>query len=571
MGALQNRTAWMTLVVGAIGLLMACAPAGPVQRGQSGSEPAPSAAVPKTLRMGSIREPVEGIALFGGSGDANAQYGPILHAGLTTYDEHGVIVPVLSQKVPTIEDGDWKLLPDGTMEVTWRLRPNVRWHDGMALDAGDFVLGIQIARDPELPLPRSGGIELVTDASAIDASTLVLRWSQPYYGANVGDMARFPAVPRHILGDLYSQGDRQALVNSPYWAREFVGLGPYRLSDWVQGSHMELRANDEFFLGRPEIDRLIVKFFRDAAPMVAALLAGDYDLLAPGSLKINDLAQVTDVFTSQGGKMLMTLGDVGWARLQFRDPDAPWVRDIRVRQALQHILDRQALADTFSPDGGPADIFAPKGDPVYQLAEQRGFPKYPYDITRAQALLRDAGWTLGPDGLVHNAAGQSLNFEVRVVSRTEEGLALADQWKRGGINAEMYAIGKALSSRNDLKAANKGVFWMADTAVPDTFQFFRTTQIASDANGWAGRNLGGYSNPDYDRQYDQLVTELNATRFVSQYADFVRWTARELPFIVAYYEVSSNLVAFKGPIHGPTAPAAVSRVGTWNIRDWEMD
>jgi peptide/nickel transport system substrate-binding protein len=262
---------------------------------------------------------------------------------------------------------------------------------------------------------------------------------------------------------------------------------------------------------------------------------------------------------------------VGWARLQFRDPDAPWVRDVRVRQALQHILDRQALADTFSPDGGPADIFAPKGDPVYQLAEQRGFPKYPYDISRAQALLRDAGWTLGSDGLVHNAAGQTLNFEVRVVSRTEEGLALADQWKQGGINAEMYAMGKPLSSRNDLKAANKGAFWMADSAVPDTFQFFRTSQIASDANGWAGRNLGGYSNPDYDRQYDQLVTELNPMRFVSEYADFVRWTARELPFIVAYYEVSSNMVAFKGPIRGPVAPAAVSRVGTWNIQNWEMD
>src|SRR5438034_4237849 len=65
MRALQNRAAWMTLVVGAIGLLMACAPAGPVQRGQTASESAsPSAAAPKTLRMGSIREPVEGIALF---------------------------------------------------------------------------------------------------------------------------------------------------------------------------------------------------------------------------------------------------------------------------------------------------------------------------------------------------------------------------------------------------------------------------------------------------------------------------------------------------------------------------
>ena len=104
------------------------------------------------------------------------------------------------------------------------------------------------------------------------------------------------------------------------------------------------------FFGRPKIDRLIVKFFRDAAPMSVALLAGDYDVMTPGSLKINDLDQVLDVFYGQGGKLITSLSDVGWARLQFRDPEAPWVRDVRVRQALQHLLDRQSLADTFSPD-----------------------------------------------------------------------------------------------------------------------------------------------------------------------------------------------------------------------------
>ena len=172
---------------------------------------------------------------------------------------------------------------------------------------------------------------------------------------------------------------------------------------------------------------------------------------------------------------------------------------------------------------------------------------------------------------MHNAAGQTLNFEVRVVSRTEEGLALADQWKRGGINAEMTALGKPLSSRTDLKAANKGVFWMADAATPETWEFFRTAQVASDANGWTGRNLGGYSNPEYDRQYDALVNELNPSRFESLYADFVRWTAQELPFVVAYYEISSNLTAFKGAIRGPTPVSSVARVGTWNINEWEMD
>src|SRR5437899_1105009 len=82
------------LLVGATMLLAACAPA-PAQRSQTSPDAAKPAGPPKTLRIGSIREPVDGIALFGGNGDANAQYGPIFHAGLTAYDSHGALVPRL--------------------------------------------------------------------------------------------------------------------------------------------------------------------------------------------------------------------------------------------------------------------------------------------------------------------------------------------------------------------------------------------------------------------------------------------------------------------------------------------
>src|SRR5438309_8264094 len=106
------------LVVGAALMVGACAPAAPARGGQNDAQASKLASPPKTLRIGSIREPVDGIALFGGSGDANAQYGPIFHAGLTAYDAQGALVPRIAEKVPSIDDGDWTLLPDGGMEVT---------------------------------------------------------------------------------------------------------------------------------------------------------------------------------------------------------------------------------------------------------------------------------------------------------------------------------------------------------------------------------------------------------------------------------------------------------------------
>ena len=78
----------------------------------------------------------------------------------------------------------------------------------------------------------------------------MVHWSEPFYGANRGGPYSVPAVPRHIMQEPYLQGDKQAFSNSLYWTTQFVGLGPYRLGDWVQGSFAEALAFDDYFLGQ---------------------------------------------------------------------------------------------------------------------------------------------------------------------------------------------------------------------------------------------------------------------------------------------------------------------------------
>ena len=162
----------VSLVAGVL-VLAACAPStGPSSR-SAGSEAQPAQpTAPKTLRVASVREPVDGVVMFSGSGDILKQLNYVFHAGLTVYDAQGNLQPRLATKVPRVEDGDWKVLPDGGMEVTWKLKPNLKWHDGTALTAEDFVFGIQLAKDPQLPLPHTGGVNLVREVTAPDADTL---------------------------------------------------------------------------------------------------------------------------------------------------------------------------------------------------------------------------------------------------------------------------------------------------------------------------------------------------------------------------------------------------------------
>src|SRR5207247_1492152 len=112
----------------------ACARPGSSQPGD-GEKVAPLG--PKVLRIGMYEgEPQTGIALFGGSlvfnrgGIGAPEHAYTFHAGLTVFNERGELTPWIAQKVPTLEDGDWQVLPDGQMELTWKLRPEVKWHDG---------------------------------------------------------------------------------------------------------------------------------------------------------------------------------------------------------------------------------------------------------------------------------------------------------------------------------------------------------------------------------------------------------------------------------------------------------
>src|SRR5207245_1929558 len=133
-------------------LIAACAPT-PSSGGSSPPSQTTSPPSPKTLRIGlqADREPPSP-APFGSSGTGSSALEPffLFHAVLTVIDPAGTPLPQLAQKVPSLQDGDWKLLADGGMEVTWKLRPGVAWHDGAPLTADDFVFGFTLNTDPEL-------------------------------------------------------------------------------------------------------------------------------------------------------------------------------------------------------------------------------------------------------------------------------------------------------------------------------------------------------------------------------------------------------------------------------------
>ncbi len=556
----------LTILAAAALATAACAPSGSsaVSQPQDGGR---VAAAPKILRFDSRYENTSGISIFATNTASQRQTTWAFHAGLTAYDAQSKLVGRLAAKVPSVADGDWKVNPDGTMDVTWKLRPNAMWHDGTPLTAADVAFGYELYLDKELPVQRTGGVELVRDVTVSDPQTLVVHWKQPYYNANVADLTDVSPVPVHILGEAYRQGDKKQFINHPYWTTQFVGLGPYRLGEWVSGAFMEGLAFDNYVLGRPRIDRVVIRFNADPNVALAGFLASDLDLL-PAGLTVAD----RDIISRNHELTVLQWPSASTGAIwQWRDAAAPWVRDLRVRQAHMHLLDRQLMADTFAPGGsGVAHLFVAPTDPVYRLVEARGITKYPYDPNRAALLLTDAGWTRGADGMLRNAAGQGFPFEVRDNSETKESLSYIDMLRKGGIDASLYVIPQSAPTvdRQRQRAESQGVR-IGGSAISDEMMIqFTAKEVRAESNNWSGLNQGGYVNPDLDRQYDQFLVEFDSAKRDVIYADFHKFIIDEILRIPWYYE--SSAVAYRADLRGPMALTPAVAVMTWNIHEWDL-
>ncbi|MSQ24321.1 MAG: hypothetical protein EXR58_07220 [Chloroflexi bacterium] len=560
-------------------VLLAC---GPAEKASSPSNEAPS---PATIATKVVRFAVQTefayLVQYGHVPTANP--GPerfyVFHSNLTVFDAEGNPQPLMAQKVPTIQDGDWKLNPDGTMEVTWKIRPGVLWQDGTPLTAQDFAFGFEVLVDPRLVV--DGGTENLKDVSGVratDAQTLVVSWRAPWIYANSNHHEGIPALKRDQIEPLYRSLDPVAFADSQVWRSEFVGLGPYRATEWVLGDHITAVAFDRFFLGRPKIDR--VEYHWVAVTQLAAqTLAGSIDSFGVGAFgKGNQLAEIQQQKGPSWGTWFLDRVLARGLNLNHREGGA-WAQDVRFRQAMAYSLNRPAMAEAVAgPHGERTDYVLDQSSPVYKLAEQRGVPKYSFDPTRAAQLFAEAGWAKGADGLLRNRAGQTVDFPCcrypdADAENTRESLIWGDALKQAGIDAHhpIPAAPAGLTGTDLRKARNFGWAGMTTHIYLTPRQHFLTLSsavIPDDANRWTGTNNGAYSNPAYDKLLAERLTTLPITERREKEVQLVKILAEEVPFLVVYY-LGNPIVARDG-ITGVSRQAVLNDAYTVNIHQWDM-
>jgi peptide/nickel transport system substrate-binding protein len=492
----------------------------------------------------------------------------LVSAGLTTADDRGMQHPQLAEAVPSLENGLWKLLPDGRMEITWKLRTNAAWHDGTPVTVDDLLFAARVAQDRDLPLFNSPGFSAVDRIEAVDSMTVTVFWKQPFIDADAmfghlsNDGFAVP-LPRHLLERVYID-EKATFTEHPYWSTEFVGAGAFKVRDWIKGSSVTLAAFDGYVLGRPKIDEIDFRFIPDGATLMANLLAGAVDVtVGERNFSLDEATQVQ----WSGGSWVPGDRSPIVAFPQLYNPTPAIVGNLQFRRALVHAVDRQEMANIFQP--GLALVAHPYISPdlrEYQEVESAAV-RYDFDLRRTAQLIESLGYTRGADGTYVDGAGNRLGLEIRSTTLSENNktmLSVADYWQRAGVAAEPHTIPLPRSQDAEYRANFPGweLIRQPKLEVITRITSSRARLPSNNYRTIGGFNYPRYLNPEFDATIDRFYASVPWPERMAALREIVQHVSDQVIVMGTFYSTEANMKSNRLDVVHPTR--------AWAAHEWSV-
>jgi peptide/nickel transport system substrate-binding protein len=482
-------------------------------------------------------------------------------------------VPVLAEELPSVKKGTWKIDPQKkTMITIYKLRPNLKWHDGKPYTSKDFEFGWQIAKHPEFPMPDRLVPEMISKIETPDDRTLVIHWNDLYNEAYAIQYTHVRAFPRHLLQEAFNAGDMKAFANLPYWNKNFVGAGPYRVVEWDAGSRMELEAFNDFALGKPKIDRVTYKTVEDNNTNLAAVLAGEVDLCMRSTISFDGAMILRDQW-EKAGKGKVHISPASWTWLNL-SRDNVLFSDVKVRRALLHAIDRDAMVQNlFRGEKVVSDMPLSRVRKIYKKA-LGSVTLYKYDPERAKKLLAEAGWKPGSDGILTNAKGDRMEFEFRTTAERRDHeqaeAIIADYWKKIGVRTNIKNLPNRLLNSAENRNRWPGAFIGShNVTVEEWPERFHSKNIPTAENKYAPENVSGWNDPQKDAILDEINSIIPEARSEQLQLDFLKMFSEALPHLPLYY--SPEILVVKRGLTGltPRQESGGQNSSSWNMQQWD--
>ncbi len=380
----------------------------------------------------------------------------------------------------------------------FRIRDGARFHDGTPVTAEDIRFSLErMPKVPNSPAPFIRMQGAVVSMEVVDSRTIRLRSRGPDPSIVLNAMTAY-VVPAHV-----AQNATTADFNS---GKATIGSGPWRFREWQPGSRIVLERNDDYWGDKPDFARATLRPIGNDAGRLAALLAGDLDLIdavPPSEVSRLQGNRAIGVASSTSARMIYLAMDQAGDTTPFvtaKDgsplPRNP-LRDARVRRALSMAINRQAIVDrVLSGASRPAGQLAVEG----QIGYDPALAAPPFDANEARRLLAEAGY---PDGFritLHSPNN-------RYIEDDKTAQAVAQFWTRIGIETRVEVMpSNVFFTRAGKREFSTFLIGFGHTTGDAWLGLSQVLHSYDQQRGLGGLNRGRYSNPRFDALMDQART-----------------------------------------------------------------
>jgi peptide/nickel transport system substrate-binding protein len=506
----------------------------------SPTEPPPTAQAPVTLVYGSTTEPDLGLTpVFGGN-----------YATWVVWDlVFNKLVRLNDQLKPSPDlAASWEVSADNLV-WTFHLVPNVKWHDGTPFTAEDVKFTYETMMNPDVNSPFASDLEKVASIQVVDDLTLKITL-QSTFAPFVTQLADMSIMPKHLLESVtdFQTADFQ---------RNPVGTGPFVFQEWQTGAFLRFTANPDYFRGKPSISEVIFKIVPDPDVLSLQLETGEVQAVEGISPAV-----ATRLEANPDVKVLQHTS----ARLRFLSINdlSPFFQDKRVRQAMAYAIDRQGIIDTILEGRGElCRTDYPPSSWVYNPNAKL----YEYDPEQAKALLAEAGWQAGSDGILVKE-GQPFQFTTIVkagdTQLEQTATVIRDNLKAVGISMDTISLEASVLRQDHMAKHDFDAFLWGRTVFYDPDYTVTWSTWAIDA----AYNFVSYSNPALDDLLAKGAATLDPEQRKAIYWQVQDILAEEQPIIFLDWPSALNGVSanFQGYSPDGTTPPTL----LWNIEEWKV-
>ncbi|NKC33798.1 peptide ABC transporter substrate-binding protein [Falsiroseomonas selenitidurans] len=450
--------------------------------------------------------------------------------------------------VPSLENGlaVRETTADGKagLRVTWQLREGWAWADGTPVTAEDLLFAWQAGRDFETGFGGAEFYRHAYEAIVEDPRRITLRFDRVTFDyAASGDWVPLPARLERPRWEADRRAYRTRSAYETETANPALWNGPYRVGAVAPGSGVTLERNPHWPGPAPAFGRIAIRTVENTAALEAQLLAGQIDMVA-GELGL-PLDQVVALERRAASRFRFAYKPGLIYEHLAPNLDSPILADRRLRQALIQATDRaQIVARLF---GGRQPVAHSNINPLDGMHDD-GVRQWPHDPAAARALLEEAGWRPGPDGIRRNAAGERLVLELMTTAgnRSREAVqqVLQGQWRQVGIEARIrnepprVFFGETVSRRRHTGLALFA--WISSPeGVPRTT--LHSGEIPTEARNWSGQNSYGFRNAAMDALLEALPIELDREKRRVLWHRLQAIYAEELPGIPLWFRSDAHV------------------------------